>query len=80
MIEDKCIQILKSENIKENSKKELLKLLLLEYINEKNNPVLDMMIQFKSQEADCLFTDFNHMKFNLKKLKKAYSTKGVDLI
>ena len=45
----------------------------LEYIDETNNPVLDMMIQFATQEADCLFTDFNHMKFNLKKLKKAYS-------
>ena len=46
----------------------------LEYIDEKNNPVLDMMIQFKTQEADCLFTDFNHMKFSLRKLKKAYSS------
>ena len=45
----------------------------LKYIDENNNPVLDMMIQFKTQEADCLFTDFNHVKFNLKKLKRAYS-------
>ena len=45
----------------------------LEYIDENNNPVLDMMIQFSTQEADCLFTDFNHMPFNLRKLKKAYS-------
>ena len=45
----------------------------LKYIDETNNPVLDMMIQFKTQEADCLFTDFNHMPFNLRKLKKAYS-------
>ena len=33
-----------------------------------------MMIQFKSQEADCMFTDFNHRPFSLKKLKKAYSS------
>ena len=46
----------------------------LEYINEKDAPVLDMMIQFKSQEADCLFTDFNHMPFSLRKLKKAYTS------
>ena len=45
----------------------------LEYIDESQNPVLDMMIQFSTQEADCLFTDFNHMPFNLRKLKKAYS-------
>ncbi|MBR2949413.1 MAG: alpha-glucosidase [Lachnospiraceae bacterium] len=45
----------------------------LKYIDEKNDPVLDMMIQFASQEADCMFTDFNHMKFSLRKLKKAYS-------
>ena len=45
----------------------------LKYINETNNPVLDMMIQFKTQEADCLFTDFNHVKFSLRRLKRAYS-------
>ena len=45
----------------------------LKYIDETNSPVLDMMIQFKTQEADCLFTDFNHIKFNLRKLKRAYS-------
>ncbi|MBQ3029928.1 MAG: alpha-glucosidase [Agathobacter sp.] len=45
----------------------------LEYIDESENPVLDMMIQFATQEADCMFTDFNHMPFNLRKLKKAYS-------
>ena len=32
-----------------------------------------MMIQFSTQEADCLFTDFNHVPFNLRKLKRAYS-------
>ena len=45
----------------------------LKYIDESNEPVLDMMIQFSTQEADCLFTDFNHMPFSLRKLKKAYS-------
>ncbi len=45
----------------------------LRYIDENNNPVLDMMIQFKTQEADCLFTDFIHVKFSLRKLKRAYS-------
>lgn len=46
----------------------------LEYIDESNKPVLDMMIQFKTQEADCLFTDFCHVKFNLRKLKRAYTS------
>ncbi len=45
----------------------------LKYISEKENPVLDMMIQFATQEADCLFTDYYHMKFSLRKLKRAYS-------
>ena len=45
----------------------------LEYIDENNGPVLDMMIQFSTQEADCLFTDFNPMPFNLRKLKRAYT-------
>ena len=44
----------------------------LEYIDETNSPVLDMMIQFDTQEADCLFTDFNHIPFRLRKLKRAY--------
>ena len=44
------------------------------YIDEHNSAVLDMMIQFKTQEADCLFTDFNHMKFSLRKLKRAYTS------
>ena len=46
----------------------------LEYIDEGNDPVLDMMIQFKTQEADCLFTDFNHVPFFLPRLKSAYSS------
>lgn len=52
----------------------------LKYIDETNAPVLDMMIQFASQEADCLFMDFNHMPFSLRKLKRAYSSwqKGLE--
>ena len=46
----------------------------LKYIDETKEPVLDMMIQFATQEADCLFTDFNHMPFSLRKLKKAFSS------
>ena len=46
----------------------------LKYIDETAEPVLDMMIQFATQEADCLFTDFNHMPFSLRKLKRAYSS------
>ena len=45
----------------------------LKYIDEGSDPVLDMMIQFSTQEADCLFTDFNPMPFSLRKLKRAYS-------
>lgn len=45
----------------------------LEYIDEHNKPVLDMMIQFATQDADCLFMDFNHIPFSLRKLKRAYS-------
>ncbi len=46
----------------------------LKYIDETNDPVLDMMIQFATQEADCMFTDFMHMPFSLRKLKRAYSS------
>ena len=46
----------------------------LKYIDENNKPVLDMMIQFKTQEADCLFTDFFHVPFSLRKLKRAYTS------
>ncbi len=45
----------------------------LEYIDEQNNPVLDMMIQFSTQEADSFMTDYYHMPFNLRKLKRAYT-------
>ena len=45
----------------------------LEYIEEANNPVLDMMIQFATQEADSFMTDYYHMPFNLRKLKRTYT-------
>ena len=45
----------------------------LEYITEDDTQVLDMMIQFQTQEADCFFTDFRHTPFNLRKMKKAFS-------
>jgi oligo-1,6-glucosidase len=45
----------------------------LEYITEDENPVLDMMIQFSTQEADCFMTDYIHMPFNLRKLKRTYT-------
>ena len=44
----------------------------LEYIDE-NNGQMDMMIQFESQCADCLFTDWLPTKFSLRRLKKAFS-------
>lgn len=44
----------------------------LKYVDETKEPVLDMVIQFATQEADCLFTDFVHMPFSLRKLKRAY--------
>ncbi len=45
----------------------------LEYITENENPVLDMMIQFATQEADSFMTDYIHMPFNLRKLKRTYT-------
>ena len=45
----------------------------LEYITEDDSQVLDMIIQFNTQEADCFFTDFRHMPFNLRKMKRAFS-------
>ncbi len=52
----------------------------LKYIDETNDPVLDMMIQFSTQEADCMFTDFVHMPFSLRKLKRAFTSwqKGLE--
>ena len=45
----------------------------LEYITEDDSQVLDMIIQFNTQEADCFFTDFRHMPFSLRKMKRAFS-------
>jgi len=43
------------------------------FITEGENQTLDMMFHFQHMEADCLFTDWVHMPFNLRKLKKVYS-------
>ena len=45
----------------------------LTYIHEKQDPQLDLMIQFECMCADCLFSDFMPMPFSLRKLKKAYT-------
>ncbi len=43
------------------------------FITEGENQTLNMMFHFQHMEADCLFTDWVHMPFNLRKLKKVYS-------
>ena len=45
----------------------------LEYIDEENGQ-LDMMIQFQCVAADCFLTDYYPTKFNLRKMKKAFSS------
>ena len=45
----------------------------LEYIQEGPNQEINMMIQFETQCADSLFSDWMPTRFNLKKLKKAFS-------
>ncbi|MCD8129692.1 MAG: alpha-glucosidase [Lachnospiraceae bacterium] len=45
----------------------------LEYIDEQKSNELDMVIQFETVCADCLFTDWMPMKFSLRKLKRAFS-------
>ena len=45
----------------------------LKYIDEEKGQI-DMMIQFQSQCADCLFSDYFPTKFSLKRLKRAFST------
>ena len=45
----------------------------LRYIDEKKG-LLDMMIQFQCQTADCLFTDYLPTKFSLRRMKHAFST------
>lgn len=44
----------------------------IEYIDEKDGQ-MDLMIQFESQCADCLFTDWIPLPFSLPKMKKAFS-------
>ncbi len=44
----------------------------LKYIDEEYGQI-DMMIQFQCVAADCLFTDYLPTKFNLRKMKKAFS-------
>ncbi|MBQ3504689.1 MAG: alpha-glucosidase [Oscillospiraceae bacterium] len=44
----------------------------LKYIDEEKGQ-MDMMIQFQCQCADCLFTDYLPTKFNLRKMKRAFS-------
>ncbi len=45
----------------------------LKYIDEEKGQ-MDMMIQFQCQTADCLFTDWLPTKFNLRKMKRAFSS------
>ena len=44
----------------------------LKYITEGDNQQLDMMFQFQTMEADCLFISYIRTKFRLRKLKKVY--------
>ena len=46
----------------------------LKYIQEGPNQEMDMMIQFETQCADCMFTDYMPTEFSLRKLKKAFSS------
>ncbi len=45
----------------------------LTYITEGDDQQIDMMIQFETQCADCLFSDYMPMPFSLRKLKRAFS-------
>ncbi len=44
----------------------------LTYIGEEKGQI-DLMIQFQCMCADCLFTDYHHLKFDLRRLKSAFS-------
>lgn len=44
----------------------------LEYIEEKPDSEMDMMIQFQCMCADCLFSDYFHLPFSLRRMKKAF--------
>ena len=43
----------------------------LKYIDEKRGQ-MDMMIQFQSMCADCLYTDYAHTAFSLRRLKRVW--------
>ena len=45
----------------------------LKYIDEEHGQ-MDMMIQFQCQCADCFFSDYMPTKFDLRKLKRAFSS------
>ncbi len=45
----------------------------LKYITEGERQVLDMIIQFETACADCLFSDYYHLPFSLRKMKRAFS-------
>ena len=45
----------------------------LKYIDEKNGQI-DMMIQFQCMAADCFFSDWMPTRFNLRKMKRAFSS------
>ena len=45
----------------------------LTYIEEGENQQIDMMIQFETQCADCIFTDYIPLPFSLHRLKNAFS-------
>jgi len=44
----------------------------LTYIEEGENQQIDMMIQFETQCADCIFTDYIPLPFSLHRLKNAF--------
>ncbi len=44
------------------------------FITEGDDQVLNLMFHFQHMDADCLFTDWIHTPFNLRKMKKAFST------
>ena len=45
----------------------------LDYIDEEKGQI-DMMIQFQCVAADCFLSDYYPLKFNLRKMKKAFSS------
>ena len=46
----------------------------LEYIREVEDSDMDMMIQFQCMCADCLFSDYFHMPFSLRRMKYAFGS------